>query len=163
MHTGKHCRAAITRQKSIWCWYLTASDSSAMPSWVEEEMPYSVFEETQPSDFKIHGWPSRKWSWQHISVYCSPSSVQNHMSLNHFNADELPYSYMKWKTQRWSWKKQTHSQSNIEERKHQINSNNNDNNTLLNIHIEKSVKTQQHISSHINNRWAKHSYSRICG
>lgn len=63
-------------------------------------------------------------------------------------------------------KKKTHSQNNIKERKHQINSNNNcsnDNNTLLNRHIEKSVKTQQHISPHINNKFAKHSYSRICG
>lgn len=90
MRTDVQYIAAITRQKNIWCWHLTACDSSALPSWVEGETPYSAFDKILPSYFKMHGWPSRKWGWQHISIYCSPSSTQNHMSLKNFSADELP-------------------------------------------------------------------------
>lgn len=70
------------------------------------------------------------------------------MSLNHFNADELPYSYMKWETQKWLWKKinNTIHQKKHQKRKHQVNQNNNIYsdyyNTFLKRHIEKFVKTQ---------------------
>lgn len=90
MHTDKHWDATITSQRNIWCWHLTVSDSSALPSQLEEEKPHGVFEEILPSYLKMHRWPSRKWSWQHVRIYCSPSSMQNHMSLNHSRADELP-------------------------------------------------------------------------
>lgn len=58
-------------------------------------------------------------------------------------------------------RKKTHSQNNIKENKsirsiYNSNTCNDDSNTVLNIHIEKFVKTQQHISSHQQQMSKKH-------
>lgn len=44
--------------------------------------------------------------------------MQNHMSLNHFNADELPLQLYEMENTKVIMKKETHSQNNIKERKH---------------------------------------------